>query len=84
VVLTGPIISVGMMAGGLVPEAMHSDVVFFLFTRMPLLVLAAIGLAIFYDQPGGGTVSPDQTSLRGGEAKRYGPPPQVLAQRIDT
>ena len=47
VVLTAPIISVGMMAGGLVPEASYGDVWFFLATRVPILALASIGLAVF-------------------------------------
>ena len=47
VVLTAPIITIGMMAGGLVPESSYGDVWFFLATRMPVLALAAIGLAIF-------------------------------------
>ena len=47
VVLTAPIISIGMMAGGLVPEASYGDVWFFLATRVPVLALAATGLAIF-------------------------------------
>jgi len=47
VVLTAPIISIGMMAGGLVPEESYGDVWFFLATRVPILALAAIGLAIF-------------------------------------
>ena len=33
VVLTAPIISIGMMAGGLVPESSYGDVWFFLATR---------------------------------------------------
>jgi HAMP domain-containing protein len=47
VVLTAPIISVGMMAGGLVPESSYGDVWFFLATRVPILAVAAIGLAVF-------------------------------------
>jgi len=47
VVMTAPIISLGMMAGGLVPESSYGDVWFFLATRVPLLALAAVGLAIF-------------------------------------
>ena len=46
VVLTAPIISIGMMVGGLVPESLYGDVWFFLATRVPILALAAIGLAI--------------------------------------
>ena len=47
VVLTAPIISVGMMTGGLVPESSYGDVWFFLATRVPILALAAIALAVF-------------------------------------
>ena len=47
VVLTVPILLIGMMAGDLVPESSYSDVWFFLATRMPVLALAAIALAIF-------------------------------------
>jgi len=47
VVLTAPILTVGMMAGDLVPESSYGDVWFFLATRVPVLALAAIGLAIF-------------------------------------
>ena len=47
VVMTAPIISIGMMAGGLVPESSYGDVWFFLATRVPVLALAAVGLAIF-------------------------------------
>ncbi len=47
VVLTAPVLTVGMMLSGIVPPASHGDVWFFLLTRMPLIVLVAIGLAIF-------------------------------------
>lgn len=47
VVLTAPIVSIGMMAGGLVPESSYGDVWLFLTTRVPILALAAIGLAVF-------------------------------------
>ena len=47
VVLTAPIITVAMMVGDLVPESSYGDVWFFLATRVPVLALAAIGLAIF-------------------------------------
>ena len=47
VVLTAPIMTVGMMACGLVPPANYSDVWFFLLTRVPVLALAAIWLAVF-------------------------------------
>ena len=42
VMLTVPIIVIGMMAGDLVPESSYSDVWFFLATRMPVLAVAAI------------------------------------------
>jgi nitrogen fixation/metabolism regulation signal transduction histidine kinase len=35
------------MYSGLVPEYLHGDIWFFLFTRVPLMALAATGLAIF-------------------------------------
>ncbi len=47
VVMMAPLISIGMMAGGLVPESSYGDVWFFLATRVPVLALAAVGLAIF-------------------------------------
>ena len=47
VVLTPPVLTVAMMLGGVVPESSHSDVWFFLLTRMPVIALAAVGLAIF-------------------------------------
>ena len=46
-VLTTPIIAIGMMVGGVVPESSHGDVWYFLLTRMPLIGLAAVVLAIF-------------------------------------
>ena len=47
VVLTAPVITVAMMMGGIVPQSLHRDVWFFLFTRVPVLALAVTGLAIF-------------------------------------
>ncbi len=47
VVLTAPIITLGMTAGGLVPESSYDDLWFFLFTRVSVLAVAATGLAIF-------------------------------------
>ncbi len=46
-VLTAPVLTIAMMLGGVVPESSHSDIWFFLLTRTPLIVLAAVGLAIF-------------------------------------
>jgi hypothetical protein len=46
-VLTAPVLTMAMMWGEVVPESSHSDIWFFLLTRMPLIVLAALGLAIF-------------------------------------
>lgn len=46
-VLTTPILTIAMMLGEVVPESSYDDIWFFLLTRMPLLVLAAVGLAIF-------------------------------------
>ena len=47
VVLTAPVITVAMMMGDVVPESSHSDIWFFLLTRVPAVALAATGLAIF-------------------------------------
>ncbi len=46
VVLTPPVLTVAMMLGGVVPESSYKDVWFFLLTRMPVIALAAVGLAI--------------------------------------
>ena len=45
-VLTPPVVAISMMVNGLVPPASHSEVWFFLLTRMPIIVLAGMGLAI--------------------------------------
>ncbi len=45
-VLTPPIVAISMMINGIIPPAAHSQVWFFLLTRMPIVVLAGIGLAI--------------------------------------
>lgn len=47
VVVTAVVIPIGMMLGGIVEPSQRSDVWFFLFTRVPVIALAAIGLAIF-------------------------------------
>ena len=47
VVLTAPVITVAMMLGDVVPESSHNDIWFFLLTRVPVVALAAVGLAIF-------------------------------------
>ena len=47
VVLTAPVITIAMMMGDVVPESSHRDIWFFLFTRVPVVALAATGLAIF-------------------------------------
>ena len=46
-VLTMPVLTIAMMLGGVVPESSHSDIWFFLLTRVPMIALAAVGLAIF-------------------------------------
>ena len=46
-VLTAPVLVVSMMASGIVPPWLHREVWFFLLTRLPLIALAGIGLAIF-------------------------------------
>jgi methyl-accepting chemotaxis protein len=45
--LTAPVLTISLMMSGLVPDYLHGDIWFFLFTRVPLIVLAGIGLAIF-------------------------------------
>ncbi len=45
--LTAPVLTISMMMSGLVPEYLHGDIWFFLFTRVPLIALAGVGLAIF-------------------------------------
>ena len=45
-ILPTPIIIVSMMMKGLVSPELHGDVWFFLFTRMPIVALAGIALAI--------------------------------------
>ena len=46
-VVTAPVLTIAMMTGGVVPESSHGDIWFFLLTRTPLIVLAAVGLGIF-------------------------------------
>jgi nitrogen fixation/metabolism regulation signal transduction histidine kinase len=36
-----------MMYSDLVPDYLHGDIWFFLFTRVPLIALAGVGLAVF-------------------------------------
>ena len=45
--ISAPVLTISMMYSGLVPEYLHGDIWFFLFTRVPLMALAAVGLAIF-------------------------------------
>ena len=54
VVLTAPIVTVSKMFGGLVRPSDHGDIWFFLLTRMPVLALAAVALAIFTTQRAAG------------------------------
>ena len=54
VVLTVPIVTVSMMLGGLVRPPEYGDIWFFLLTRMPLLALAAVALAVFTTQRAAG------------------------------
>ena len=44
--LTPPIVAISLMINGAIPPAAHNDVWFLLLTRMPIVVLAGIGLAI--------------------------------------
>ncbi len=41
-----PILTISMMMRGIIPPELHRDVWFYLFTRMPMLALAGIALAI--------------------------------------
>ena len=45
--LTAPVLTISMMMSGLVPDHLHGDIWFFLFTRAPLIALAGVGLAVF-------------------------------------
>ena len=46
-VLTAPVLTIAMMLSGLVPDYLHGDIWFFLFTRVPLIAFAGVALAIF-------------------------------------
>ena len=46
-VLTPPVLIISMILSDIVPPALHGQVWFFLFTRMPIIALAAVGLGIF-------------------------------------
>ena len=45
--ITAPVLTISMMYSDLVPDYLHGDIWFFLFTRVPLIALAGVGLAIF-------------------------------------
>ncbi len=45
-VLTAPILTVSMMISGFIPPELHREVWIFLLTRMPIIVLAGILLAV--------------------------------------
>jgi methyl-accepting chemotaxis protein len=45
--LTAPVLTISMMYSDLVPDYLHGDIWFFLFTRVPLIALAGVGLAVF-------------------------------------
>ena len=45
--LTAPVLTISMMYSGLVPDYLHGDIWFFLLTRVPLIALAGVGLAVF-------------------------------------
>ncbi len=45
-VLPTPLITVSMMMRGIIPPELHRDIWFFLFTRMPIVALGGIVLAI--------------------------------------
>ena len=63
VVMTVPIIIISMMAGDLVLESSYGDVWFFLATRVPVLTLAVIGLAIFTTNRVAGPLIPIRRAL---------------------
>jgi len=44
--LSTPILTIFMMMSGIIPPEFHRDIWFFLYTRMPLVALAGIVLAI--------------------------------------
>jgi len=70
VVLTVPIIIIGMIAGDLVPPSSYGDVWFFLATRMPVLALAVVTLAIFTTSRVAGPLIPIRrafVAVRGGD-----------------
>ena len=46
-VITAPVLTIAMMLSGLVPSYLHSDIWFFLYTRVPAIAVAGIGLAVF-------------------------------------
>ena len=46
-VLSAPILTISMMLSGLVPDHLHGEIWFFLFTRVPVIAVAGIGLAVF-------------------------------------
>ena len=56
VVLTAPIVTVSMILGGLVRPSEYDQVWFFLLTRVPLLALAAVALAVFTTQRAAGAL----------------------------
>ena len=45
--ITAPVLTIAMMLSGLVPDYLHGEIWFFLFTRVPLIALAGVGLAVF-------------------------------------
>ena len=47
VVLMAPVVTIAMVLGGLVPPELQGEVWFFLLTRVPIIALVAIGIAIF-------------------------------------
>ena len=71
-VLTAPVLTIAMMYSDLVPEYLHGDIWFFLFTRVPLIALAGIGLAVFSTARTAGPMVKLQAGLRGRHARRHG------------
>jgi methyl-accepting chemotaxis protein len=45
--ITAPVLTITMMLSGIVPDYFHGEIWFFLLTRMPIIAVAGIALAIF-------------------------------------
>ena len=72
-VLTTPVLIISMMASGIVPTWLHEEVWFFLFTRLSIIALAGIGLAIFTNARVAGPIvnlTPALNDVAGGDMDR--------------